>query len=63
MIVGNGEVVFMIDGTEFLSDRDITYTDNPQVSSLVSNQVIQRYVCSIGYSFITLTRLTVEALI
>lgn len=51
---GNGKVVFIIDGAEVLSEDDFTYTDNPQVSSLVHNQIIQRYtVLDIIYNTVT----------
>ena len=51
---GYGKVVFILDGAEVLSEDDITYTDYPQVLSLVHNQIIQRYtIQDIIYTTVT----------
>jgi len=40
---GSGQVAFIIDNAEALSGDDFTYTDDPQVFSLVNDQIIARY--------------------
>jgi len=39
---GTGVVALLIDNAIALSEQDFTYTDDPQVFSLLNNQVIER---------------------
>ena len=43
---GSGKVVFRIDNGEALSDDDFEYSDDPEVSFLVTRSVIKRYVAT-----------------
>ena len=40
---GTGQVAFILDNAIALSEEDFTYTDDPQVFSLVNDQIIERY--------------------
>jgi len=40
---GIAQVAFIIDAAIVLSEESFTYTDDPQVFSLVNDQIIARY--------------------
>ena len=41
---GIGQVEFILNNADVGSEEDFTYTNDPQVFSLVSNEIIERYV-------------------
>ena len=54
---GTGQVEFNLDEAEVLSEEDFTYTDNPQVFSLVNNEIIQRYIfCNVNFYDVCVTQ-------
>ena len=60
---GTGQVAFILNNADVGSEEDFTYTDDPQVFSLVKNEIIERYIlCSVNFSA-TYVYYTVEVLI
>ena len=47
---GTGQVAFILNNADVGSEEDFTYTDDPQVFSLVNNEIIQRYIfCNVNF--------------
>ena len=54
---GTGQVSFILNNADIRSVDEFIYTDDPQVFSLINNEIIERYkLCSVNFYDVCITQ-------